>query len=72
MKSAYRKPLIAVTAFALGLGATFSNAATNNCRFAYSFCMPRYNECVANGTPESVCHSELDACILRNGCNILP
>lgn len=72
MKSAYRKPLIAMTAFALGLGATFSNAATNNCRFAYNFCMPRYNACLASGIPESDCHQELDACIIRNGCTTLP
>ena len=72
MNRSYRKPLFAAMALAFAIGATFTNASANNCRFAYNFCMPRYNTCLASGTPQHVCHAELHACIIRNGCNYLP
>jgi hypothetical protein len=72
MKRAYRKSLFAAMALAFAIGATFTNASANNCRFAYNFCMPRYYTCLASGTWQYECHAELDACILRNGCSTLP
>jgi hypothetical protein len=71
-RSHLKKPLIAAMALAFILGASLASAATNKCRFAYDFCMPRYNACIASGTPQSACHAELDACLIRNGCSILP
>jgi hypothetical protein len=31
-----------------------------------------YYICLASGTPQQDCHAELDACLIRNGCSILP
>jgi hypothetical protein len=71
-RSHLKKPLIASMALAFMLGASFTSAADNGCRFSYDFCMPRYYDCLASGVPQNECHAELDACILRNGCSTLP
>jgi hypothetical protein len=72
MKRAHRTPFFAALALAFAIGATFTNASANNCSFAYRFCTPSYNDCMASGAPSYECHAELDACILRNGCSTLP
>jgi hypothetical protein len=72
MKRSHIKPLLLGMIAAFALGASFASAAGRGCRFAYDFCMPRYNDCIASGVPQHECHAELDACILRNGCSILP
>lgn len=72
MKRSYVKPVLVAMTLAFVLGASFSTTAARGCRFAYDFCMPRYYDCLASGTPQTVCHAELDACILRNGCSTLP
>lgn len=72
MKRSHIKPLIAMTALTVLLGASFAAFAAENCTFAYRFCMPRYYACITSGVPQDNCHRELDACLLRNGCSSLP
>ena len=72
MKHSHFKPLIATMVFVVVLGASFISAASDRCDFAYDFCMPSYYMCLASGTPQSECHAELDACIVRNGCSTAP
>jgi hypothetical protein len=72
MKSKYFKPMALGMTLAFVIGASFTAFADNQCQVAYGYCMPIYNECVNSGAPQSDCHLQLDACILRNGCSWLP
>ncbi len=71
MKRTHRNLSIAVMTLVLTLS-TGAALAARGCQFAYAFCWPRYYACLSNGIPQSTCHLELDACILRNGCTQLP
>ncbi|WP_111265383.1 hypothetical protein [Marilutibacter maris] len=66
-----RKTAVAAFVLVALIGASFAAAAamSEQCRFAYSFCKPRYYACLASGTSQIECHLELDACLLRNGCS---
>jgi hypothetical protein len=73
MKRRYLRTLSTTTALVMLLAVgSAADAAGNNCQRAYRFCFDAYYVCLNAGNPESECHLELDACILRNGCNILP
>lgn len=71
LKVLHPKRVLAALAFVL-CTSSGSSADANNCQFAYSFCMPIYYACLADGGHPIDCHAMLDQCILNNGCDILP
>lgn len=73
MRRRYLKTLSTTMAFVMLLAAgSAADAAGNSCQRAYRFCFDAYYVCLNMGNSQFECHLELDACILRNGCDYLP
>ncbi len=66
------KRWLAAIGFVGCLSLGLSAAADDACGFAYSFCVPIWNACLAETGDWIGCHEMLDQCILANGCSTLP